>query len=271
MDLSSLASLGKVAGMGGIAIGAVVLLVRPLIDKAGKAKPEQLALFRLIASVHSLSACWASSHGRWVLAAAARTSMLRHAPCAMRRGRWARRPGQHGQLRHGTKSTEGNPVTALRLALVFRAILVLAHPHLAAALGDTDVKAGACSIATGGNATKNTITCNFGLTPEQLREATKAAVAGATEPLLDRIDKIRSVLGVTRSAAEKLLKIAGEQPDVPDEKLAEVLTSVAADYQRLKAQAAALNPDNPTARALVAQAKAAIEAGQLQSVVARRL
>jgi tetratricopeptide (TPR) repeat protein len=154
-------------------------------------------------------------------------------------------------------------VTALRLALVFGAILVLAHPHLAAALGDTDVKAGACSIATGGNATNNTITCNFGLTPEQLREATKAAVAGATEPLFDRIDKIRNVLGVTRSAAEKLLKIAGEQPDVPDEKLAEVLTSVAADYQRLKAQAAALNPDNPTARALVAQAKAAIEAGQL--------
>jgi hypothetical protein len=144
-----------------------------------------------------------------------------------------------------------------------RRYLVLAHPHLAAALGDTDVKSGACSIATGGNATKNTITCNFGLTPEQLREATKAAVAGATEPLPDRIDKVRNVLGVTRSAAEKLLKIAGEQPDVPDEKLAEVLTSVAADYQRLKAQAAALNPDNPTARALVVRAKAAIEAGQL--------
>ena len=49
MDLSSLGSLGKVAGVGGIAIGAVVLLVRPLIDKAGKAKPEQVALFRLIA------------------------------------------------------------------------------------------------------------------------------------------------------------------------------------------------------------------------------
>ena len=137
---------------------------------------------------------------------------------------------QHDQLPHGAKSAEGNALTASRpwLALVFGALLVLAHPHLAAALGDTDVKAGACSIATGGNATKNTtITCNFGLTPEQLREATKAAVAGATEPLLDRIDKIRNVLGVTRSAAEKLLKIAGEQPDVPDEKLAEVLTSVA--------------------------------------------
>ena len=261
MDLSSLASLGKVAGVGGIAIGAVVLLVRPLIDKAGKAKPEQLALFRLIAI--GAFAIGVLGIVAWAMGTGGGSTHVDVAPCAMRRGRWARRPGQHGQLRHGTKSTEGNPVIALRLALVFRAILVLAHPHLAAALGDTDVKAGACSIATGGNATKNTITCNFGLTPEQLREATKAAVAGATEPLLDRIDKIRSVLGVTRSAAEKLLKIAGEQPDVPDEKLAEVLTSVAADYQRLKAQAAALNPDNPTARALVAQAKAAIEAGQL--------
>jgi hypothetical protein len=44
-----LAALGKIAGIGGIAIGAVVLLVRPLIDKAAKAKPGQLALFRLIA------------------------------------------------------------------------------------------------------------------------------------------------------------------------------------------------------------------------------
>ena len=33
MDLSSLATLGKVAGLGGIAIGVVVLLVPPLIDR----------------------------------------------------------------------------------------------------------------------------------------------------------------------------------------------------------------------------------------------
>jgi quinol-cytochrome oxidoreductase complex cytochrome b subunit len=49
MDISSLASLGKIAGVGGIAIGAVVLLVRPLIDRAHKAKPEQIAFYRLIA------------------------------------------------------------------------------------------------------------------------------------------------------------------------------------------------------------------------------
>jgi O-antigen/teichoic acid export membrane protein len=45
----SLATLGSIAGLGGIAIGAVVLLLRPMIDKSGKAKPEVLGLFRLIA------------------------------------------------------------------------------------------------------------------------------------------------------------------------------------------------------------------------------
>jgi hypothetical protein len=49
MDLASLGSLGKIAGVAGIAIGAVVLLVPQLIAKAPGAKPEQIALFRLIA------------------------------------------------------------------------------------------------------------------------------------------------------------------------------------------------------------------------------
>ena len=35
MDLSQLKSLGEVAGIGGLAIGVVLLLVRPLIDKLG--------------------------------------------------------------------------------------------------------------------------------------------------------------------------------------------------------------------------------------------
>ena len=33
VDLSSLASLGEIAGLGGIALGVVVLLVRPMIDR----------------------------------------------------------------------------------------------------------------------------------------------------------------------------------------------------------------------------------------------
>jgi hypothetical protein len=109
----------------------------------------------------------------------------------------------------------------------------------------------------------NTLTCNFGLTPEQLKQATEAAVKGATGPLIDRITDISKTLGVTEEAAKTLLRIVSEQSDVPDERLAEVLTKIANDYKRLQVQAVALNPDNPTARDLVSRAKTEIEAGRL--------
>jgi hypothetical protein len=43
LDLSSLASLGKVAGLGGIALGVVVLLVRPIIDRISSVPAAQRA------------------------------------------------------------------------------------------------------------------------------------------------------------------------------------------------------------------------------------
>jgi hypothetical protein len=50
VDLSSLASLGKVAGLGGIAIGVVVLLVRPVIDRtAGVPAAQRAPLLRFLA------------------------------------------------------------------------------------------------------------------------------------------------------------------------------------------------------------------------------
>jgi hypothetical protein len=50
MDLSQLKSLGEIAGIGGLAIGVVLLLVRPLIDKLGILPPAQREpLVRLIA------------------------------------------------------------------------------------------------------------------------------------------------------------------------------------------------------------------------------
>ena len=51
MDLSSLASLGKVAGLGGIALGVVVLLVRPVIDRMSHVPAAQRGpLLRFIAT-----------------------------------------------------------------------------------------------------------------------------------------------------------------------------------------------------------------------------
>jgi hypothetical protein len=50
MDLASLASLGKIAGLGGIAIGVVVLLVRPIIQRvSGLPMAERAPTLRLIA------------------------------------------------------------------------------------------------------------------------------------------------------------------------------------------------------------------------------
>ena len=73
-----------------------------------------------------------------------------------------------------------------------------------------------CAIAAGRDASNNTVICNFGLTPEQLKQVTEAAVSGATAPLLDRIAAVSKTLGVTEEAAKTLLRIVGEQPDVPN-------------------------------------------------------
>ena len=152
-----------------------------------------------------------------------------------------------------------------KIAALLGALLVLAVAggKSAIAADDPSNTANACSIAAGRNAYNNTLVCNFGLTPEQLKQATEAAVRGATEPLLDRIDGISQKLGVTKEAAKTLLRIVGQQPDIPDDKLAEALTKVAADYKQLQTQAAALDPDNATARRLVSDARAAIDAGSL--------
>jgi hypothetical protein len=79
-----LTALGKIAGIGGIAIGAVVLLVRPVIDKAAKAKSQQLALFRLIAI--GAFAIGVLGIGAWALSASSGTH-VDVGPCAVGSGR----------------------------------------------------------------------------------------------------------------------------------------------------------------------------------------
>jgi hypothetical protein len=50
VDLSSLAEVGKVAGVAGVAIGMIVLLVRPMIEGAKELpRSERAPMFRLIA------------------------------------------------------------------------------------------------------------------------------------------------------------------------------------------------------------------------------
>src|SRR5215475_13417956 len=70
---------------------------------------------------------------------------------------------------------------------------------------------------------------NYGLTPEQVQELTKAAVAGAVGPLANQIGELSRRLGVTEGAALTLLRILG-QKDVPLEQLPQKLAEVANQY-----------------------------------------
>ncbi len=123
---------------------------------------------------------------------------------------------------------------------------------------------GNCGVAAGHDANGNIITCNYGLSPKQMKELTLAAVEGATEPLLGRIETLSKRLGVTEEAARMMLKLVGEQPNVPDEDLAKALTKVAIDYKNLKAQAASIDINNSLARTLVTEVQSEITAGHLQ-------
>ncbi|HET7879636.1 MAG TPA: hypothetical protein VFL55_02050 [Acetobacteraceae bacterium] len=146
----------------------------------------------------------------------------------------------------------------VRLAVFLAVGLAVAHPGPVWAFNDVTAAAG--GVAAGRDITG---TVTIGLSPEQVKELTEAAARGATGPLTATIVDLSKQLGVTEDAARTLLRIVGEQ-DVPLERLSETLVRVANDYKRLQAQAAALSPENPTARDLATRAKAEIDAGHLE-------
>ena len=114
-------------------------------------------------------------------------------------------------------------------------------PAPAANVGD--VIANACTVAAKGDAKNNKLNCNVGPTV-----------------LVEQIKEISGKFDITEHAALTLLRILGEDATIADDKLANALVKVAQDYKRLKAQVAALSPDNPATRSLVEQAKPEIDA-----------
>ena len=156
------------------------------------------------------------------------------------------------------------------------------------------MKANVCAVAAGNEASGNTLNCYIGLTPEQLRGLTNLAAGVGPAPaanvgevianlcavaakgdaknnrlncnvgptvLVDQIKDISGKFKITEQAALTLLRIVGEDSTIPGDKLGSVLIKVAEDYKRLKAQVAALSPDNPIARSLIEQANPEIDAG----------
>jgi hypothetical protein len=76
-----------------------------------------------------------------------------------------------------------------RLIAAFFALSLLA-PFAAPARSETRIEAGSCAIANSGSANGNTVTCNFDMPPEKLKELMAAALKGSEDPILDRLVQI---------------------------------------------------------------------------------
>ncbi len=207
--------------------------------------------------------------------------------------------GKHRHLHWRRADRLGKPIRVMRKlcqTIIWFAAATLALGLMttpARTAGDASVMANLCAVAAGDEASGNTLNCYIGLTPEQLRGLTNLAAGVGPAPagnvgeiiartcavaakgdaknnklhcnvgpaaLVDQIKDISGKFEITEQAALTLLRIVGEDPSIPDEKLASALIKVAEDYKRLKAQVGALNPDNPRARSLAEQAKAEIDA-----------
>jgi tetratricopeptide (TPR) repeat protein len=106
--------------------------------------------------------------------------------------------------------------------------------------------------------TTGNVAIKYGFTAEQVQDLVKAARAGDE----DKIASLSSKLDVTQGAAVTMLRIIGQQ-DVPFEKLPQKLAEVAEQYKSAMERLAALDPQDPTTRDLVARADAAFKAGRL--------
>ena len=128
-------------------------------------------------------------------------------------------------------------------------LITIGWPSPAArAAGDGAVSAAPCSVAAARDVLNNTLTCNFGLAPEQLRDLTKVAEAVKASPpanlsavianlcgvaagtdaknntiscnigpegLVEQINDVSEKLDITDKAAVTLLRIVGEDENVP--------------------------------------------------------
>jgi hypothetical protein len=101
-----------------------------------------------------------------------------------------------------------------RRAFCLAAALAVAVPQGVVAFGDK-VEAGSCAIANSGSANGLSLTCNFDMPPEKLKELIEAALKGGEDPILDRLVQVSKTLGVTENAAKTLLKIVGRDDKIP--------------------------------------------------------
>ncbi len=137
--------------------------------------------------------------------------------------------------------------------------LVTAVPALAQPRQDASTEGNQSPAVT---TTSGNVVITYGYTSQEVQKLTRAAVAGATGPLTDEIAELSGRLGVTQGALIAFLRSIGEQNLAP-EQLPQTLAEVAERYKQLLARVAALDPQDPATKELVAKAQAAIQAGRL--------
>ncbi|MES2711251.1 MAG: tetratricopeptide repeat protein [Pseudomonadota bacterium] len=104
----------------------------------------------------------------------------------------------------------------------------------------------------------------YGITPLQLAEAVRAAAEGTTAPLARQIEDLRGRLGVTEGAALAMLRSLG-RADISIELLPQALTELAAQHHALLERLRWLDGAEPEVQRLKAQARAAVERGDLDA------
>ena len=155
-----------------------------------------------------------------------------------------------------TKRPQKTWLSKNRIILLFL-VSALAFPALAEPQPAGSPGAQSPAVTAGRN-----VTTSYGLSPEQVQELTKAAVAGAIGPLADRIVDLSNRLGVTEGAAVTMLRIIGQQ-DASLELLPQKLAEVAERYRWARDRLAALDPQDPVTRELIERANTAIKSGHL--------
>jgi hypothetical protein len=105
----------------------------------------------------------------------------------------------------------------------------------------------------------------IGIPPDQLLAIIKAVTSG--KPLTDEqrkiITELESKVGVSAGALQTFFRTLGEA-DVPPERQEAKLVEIAERYKQLVAQVAAAPGDDPEVAKLKGEAKAALDAGQLE-------
>jgi tetratricopeptide (TPR) repeat protein len=160
-------------------------------------------------------------------------------------------------------------ISVMRIARITTSLwigLIVCFPGGVAAFNDTSVTAEPGSLAAGGDIKNNTINqinkVDLTNLPEFVKvfsdreKANQQQLADATKAR----DEIAASLNINQGAVDGFFQTLGEQK-VPPEQLKAKLTEIASQFEVARQRLAALEPDDPATKALVDQAKEALDKG----------